>query len=140
LRASGIKGTPVTPESFAAWKERKQKAKLEAAKKMVEAEFRKKKGGKGLSVLSGRDLYEYKRDLFKDDEDAEGVIERDPVLEEEQDIYRKSDVIQTIAEQVQTELFLDGDDNDLDDLLSESEDDEDMEDDDEDDDTAALPN
>jgi len=73
LKASGIAGTPVTAETFAAWKERKQKAKQEAVRKKLEAEFRKKKGGKGLSVLSGRDLYEYKKELFnKEDDDDEG--------------------------------------------------------------------
>jgi len=93
--------------------------KQETAKKLVEAEFRKKKGGKGLSVLSGRDLFEYKRDLFKDDDDAEGIIEREPILEDEQ-----TDVIQAIADQVQTDLFLDGDDEDLDDLLGDSDEEE----------------
>jgi hypothetical protein len=133
LRASGIAGTPVTAESFAAWKERKRKLKQEAAKKLVEAEFRKKKGGKGLSVLSGRDLFEYKRDLFKDDDDAEGVIEREPLLEEE-----RTDIIQAIADQVQTDLFLDGDDEDLDELLEDSDDEDDddsLEEDEDEDDT-----
>ena len=100
---------------------------------MVEAEFRKKKGGKGLSVLSGRDLFEYKRDLFKDDDDAEGVIEREPLLEEE-----RTDIIQAIADQVQTDLFLDGDDEDLDELLEDSDDEDDddsLEDDEDEDDT-----
>lgn len=69
LKASGKPGTPVTPETFAAWQEAKRKKKAEAAKKLVEAELKKKKG-KGLAVLSGRDLYEYKRDLFVDDEDG----------------------------------------------------------------------
>lgn len=69
LKASGT-GTPVTAETFAAWQEKKRKRKAEEAKKLVEAEMKKKKGGKGLAVLSGRALYEYKRDLFLDDEDA----------------------------------------------------------------------
>ena len=116
LRSSNLQGTPVTAESFAAWKERKKILKLEAAKKLVEAEFRKKKGGKGLSVLSGRDLYEFKRDLFKDDENAEAVIERESLENE----LNQSDPLQTVAEQVQTSLFLDGDDSDLDELLEES--------------------
>jgi DRG Family Regulatory Proteins, Tma46 len=66
LKASGNPGTAVTEESFNAWLENKRKARKEAALKLVEAEFKKKKGGKGLSVLSGRDLYEYKADLFRD--------------------------------------------------------------------------
>ena len=76
---------------------------------MVQMELKKKKGGKGLSVLSGRDLFEYKRDLFKDDDDANdvdvGLLSED--VEEE---------ILEVAEKVQSNLFLDGDDGDLDDL------------------------
>jgi len=91
------KGTKVTPESFAIWQEKKRKIKAAIAKKMVEQEFKKKKGGKGLAVLSGRALYEYKRDLFKDPTSAEEVEE--------------------IATKVETDLFLEGDDDDsLDDI------------------------
>ena len=68
LKASGKAGTPVTEASFKEWQERKRKRKEAEIKKVVEAELRKKKGGKGLSVLSGRELYNYKKDLFKDDE------------------------------------------------------------------------
>mmetsp|Transcript_66651 Transcript_66651/g.74677 ORF Transcript_66651/g.74677 Transcript_66651/m.74677 type:complete len:129 (+) Transcript_66651:65-451(+) len=96
LKKSG-KGTKVTPESFAIWQEKKRKIKAAIAKKMVEQEFKKKKGGKGLAVLSGRALYEYKRDLFKD-----------PTLAEE---------VEEIATKVETDLFLEGDDDDsLDDI------------------------
>lgn len=73
-------------------------------------ELKKKKGGKGLSVLSGRDLFEYKRDLFKDDDDANDVdvgLLSDEVVEGE---------ILEVAEKVQSDLFLDGNDGDLDDL------------------------
>lgn len=69
LKAANVKGTPVTPESFAIWRNRKRQQKIDANKKLVQAELRKKKGGKGLSILSGRDLFEYKRELFKDRED-----------------------------------------------------------------------
>lgn len=69
LKTKGIKGTPITHETFKVWQERKQKRKQDAARKLVERELKKKKGGKGLSVLSGKDLFHYKRDLFKDDEE-----------------------------------------------------------------------
>lgn len=109
LKANGIKGTPITEASFKEWQERKRIAKQEKVKKMVQMELKKKKGGKGLSVLSGRDLFEYKRDLFKDDDDANdvdvGLLSED--VEEE---------ILEVAEKVQSNLFLDGDDGDLDDL------------------------
>ena len=76
LAASSKKGTPVTPETFAKWKAAKAakllKEKLAAAK----AEELKKKGGK--SVLSGKDLYALKKDLFVDDAEADdGPIERE---------------------------------------------------------------
>jgi len=114
LKEKGIKGTPITEASFKEWQERKRIAKQAEAKKMVEKELKKKKGGKGLSVLSGRDLFEYKRDLFKDDDNAEdadalkgGDEDGLPPIEEE---------ILEVAEKVQSNLFLDGDDDDLDDL------------------------
>ena len=70
LKLSG-KGTPVNPETFAAWQDRKRKRKLEANKKLLEAEMKKKKGGKGLGVLSGRALYEFKQELFADNKTDE---------------------------------------------------------------------
>lgn len=97
LKADGKKGTPVNPETFAAWKERKRLKRQAEAKKAVETELRKKKGGKGLSVLTGRDLFDYKRDLFKDkdgDDDAQ----------------------QDVKPEIRADVFLEGDDDDLDDL------------------------
>lgn len=108
LKKSG-KGTPVTEASFKIWQEKKRKRKTDAARKMVESEMKKKKGGKGLSVLSGRALYEYKQDLFKDDEDQDGIIDIHavrPIVEE----------VEQVAEKVQSDLFLNGDDDDLDDI------------------------
>eukprot|EP00978_Attheya_sp_CCMP212_P021455 scaffold62636_cov52-Attheya_sp.AAC.6 len=102
-------GTPVTEATFKVWLENKRKRKADAARKMVETEMKKKKGGKGLSVLSGRALYEYKQDLFKDDEDQDGIIDITgipPIVEE----------VEQVAEKVQSDLFLDGDDDDLDDI------------------------
>ena len=135
LKKSG-KGTKVTPETFAAWQEQKRKRRAEAAKKLVEAEFKKKKGGKGLAVLSGRDLYEYKKDLFEIDENDEQVDYGDSVEDgngaaanettnqsspdEEMnggDNDNQQDrTVEDVAEKVQTDLFLEGDDDDLDDL------------------------
>jgi hypothetical protein len=65
LKKSGS-GTKITAETLAAWQEKKRLKRQAEAKKLVEAELRKKKGGKGLGVLSGRALYEYKKELFKD--------------------------------------------------------------------------
>ena len=76
---------------------------------MVEQEMRKKKGGKGLAVLSGRALYEYKKDLFN--------IEADVVSNEKYDENGdKDESIDEVANKVQSDLFLEGDDDSLDDL------------------------
>mmetsp|Transcript_39477 Transcript_39477/g.60708 ORF Transcript_39477/g.60708 Transcript_39477/m.60708 type:complete len:276 (-) Transcript_39477:110-937(-) len=104
LKKSG-KGTKVTPETFAVWQEKKRKQRADKARKLVEAELRKKKGGKGLAILSGRDLFEYKKDLFN-------IVEaEDATAQEEQ-----KDDVEAIAEKVQSDLFLEGDDDDLDDI------------------------
>ena len=76
--------TPVTEKSFAEWKERKkQRLKAEAEKKVVDA--KKKTGGKGLQVLSGKALFAYDATLFKDDENAmdDKGYEEEPEEEEE---------------------------------------------------------
>ena len=68
MRSEGRTGTPVTEESLAAWREaRAARIAAENAAK-VAAEMKKKKGGKGLSVLSGKELFAYNRDLFVDDD------------------------------------------------------------------------
>lgn len=120
LKASGKAGTPVTEASFKEWQERKRKRKEAEIKKVVEAELRKKKGGKGLSVLSGRELYNYKKDLFKDDEgdDVEvvGVMgdgDGDAVISNGSAPAGVG--VEAVIEKVEKDLFLDGDD-DLDDL------------------------
>ena len=124
LKKAG-KGTPITPETFAAWQERKQKKRAEEARKKVEAEMKKKKGGKGLSVLSGRALYEYKKELFadRDDNDNDSGGEEDTMPSAVGTANGTADNreattmdVEQVAAQVQTELFLEGDDDDLDDL------------------------
>mmetsp|Transcript_43888 Transcript_43888/g.99189 ORF Transcript_43888/g.99189 Transcript_43888/m.99189 type:complete len:331 (+) Transcript_43888:216-1208(+) len=71
MRAEGRVGTPVTEASLAQWKcERAEKRRREAEAK-VTAELKKKKGGKGLSVLSGKELFAYDKSLFVDDEEAD---------------------------------------------------------------------
>jgi len=101
------KGTKVTPESFSIWQAKKRKRKQEISKKMVERELKKKKGGKGLAVLSGRALYEYKKDLFKDPtSDEVGGDGNDD-----------KNNVEEVATKVQQNLFLDGEDDDsLDDM------------------------
>ena len=104
FQASGKRGTPVTEETFKEWQERKRKRKDAENKKLVEQEMKKKKGGKGLSVLSGRELYNYKKELFKDQEgdDDDNVV----------DVHGAA----AVAMKVEQDLFLEGDDDDLDDI------------------------
>lgn len=72
-------GTPVTLETFKAWKERKEKARLLAVEQERQTEA-KKTGGKGLHVLSGKDLFTYDPSLFVDDE---GAADEDDYAEDE---------------------------------------------------------
>ena len=147
LKRAG-KGTPITPETFAAWQEAKRKRRSEEAKKKVEAEFKKKKGGKGLAVLSGRELYEYRKEMFdvKDDDVDDQNDDNDDDDDDDGDNYEnnnskdgetknKNDImngekedctahknnvevkeVEEVAAKVQSDLFLEGDDEDLDDL------------------------
>lgn len=74
-------GTPVTLETFRAWKEKKEAERREK----VEAERQeaaKKKGDKGLSALSGRDLFIFDASLFVDDEGAVDAAEYDERAED----------------------------------------------------------
>lgn len=118
LKASGKVGTPVTEASFKEWQERKRKRKEAEIKKVVEAEMRKKKGGKGLSVLSGRELYNYKKELFNDQEGESMEVgdgsETNPT--EANGSSSAGGVVEAVIEKVEKDLFLDGDDDDLDDL------------------------
>ena len=123
LKKQGKTGTPVTPETFAIWQERKRKARAEEARKKVEAEFKKKKGGKGLSILSGRDLYEYKKELFVDKDDDDSADEGPTGMSRQSSAISDSNhgkavavEVEQVAEILQSDLFLEGDDDDLDDL------------------------
>lgn len=61
--------TPVTLESFLAWKQRKLAAKAEAAKVEEKKKEEFVKAGRAVG-LSGRDLFAYRPELFQDDEGA----------------------------------------------------------------------
>jgi DRG Family Regulatory Proteins, Tma46 len=159
LKDTGKVGTPVTPETFAIWNEAKKLKRQAEIKKRVEQELKKKKGGKGLSILSGRDLYEYKKELFNkfddenddtvsmmimsgasSDDDDDGVtnamttttttyrqtsmdVNDDEIVENGDDINHKSqggqngkNVVNDVTTSIQSDLFLQGDDDDLDEL------------------------
>ena len=70
LAREGKKGTPVNAETFKIWREAKLKKRQEEAEARLKAEQTKKKGGKGLSVLNGKELFKFNVNLFVDDESA----------------------------------------------------------------------
>ena len=73
--------TPVTADTFRAWKERKLREKQEAEAARIR---RAKESGTG---MKGVDLWEHDRSLFVDDDDADAFYEREDVggLNEEDD-------------------------------------------------------
>ena len=89
--------TPVTKETFFAWKarraERKQKELEDTLKKTENDKAMKKAAAKGKnSIMNGRALFSYNPDLFRDDEGAAGA----DVYEEEKE---------EMPEQVDQSLF-----------------------------------
>ena len=140
LKASGKKGTPVTAETLKAWQERKRKRKEEEERKILEKEMKKKKGGKGLSVLSGRALYAYNQSLFADEEGESETLDVNAVprsglnddasgnataavatagSEQKESIFefgQKGEAVDDTAKKIDETLFLEGEDDDLDDL------------------------
>ncbi|CAM9819668.1 unnamed protein product, partial [Ectocarpus sp. 13 AM-2016] len=70
LHREGKQGTPVNQETLAKWKADRKAKKLAEERRKVQAEMKKKNKGKGLSILSGRALYDYDATLFEDDADA----------------------------------------------------------------------
>jgi hypothetical protein len=120
LRDRGVKGTPVTPETFKAWKEKKAKRLLAEKMALQKAETLKKKGK---SVLTGRDLYLVQKDVFVDDADAAGDYTRQVEKEEGDELYDENGALIEDAERpavsvdgVKVDAALYGDDDDLDDL------------------------
>jgi len=110
LKTSG-KGTPVTPETFKTWQEKKRKRKADKSKELVEAELKKKKGGKGLAVLSGRALYEYKRELFLDDEtvSTDAMVSLVASESPKENIGRKSCGLIQLSDEAEQKLKIDED-------------------------------
>lgn len=105
LAAEGKKGTPVTEESFAAWKKEKQRRKQEELEARIKAEQAKKKGGKGLSILSGKELFSFNSSLFIDDDSAidtnntESLIDELKAAQEKEDQLQKEETEKAQAEQ-----------------------------------------
>ena len=122
LRDKGVKGTPVTPETFRVWKEKKAKRLLAEKMALQKAETLKKKGK---SVLTGRDLYLVQKDVFVDDAEATEDYTRQVEQEEGDELYDENGALIEDAERpasavsvdgVKVDAALYGDDDDLDDL------------------------
>lgn len=98
LMLSGGNLTPVTPETFAVWKEARRKRKeLESKEEIVHVA---KKGGKGVRALSGKALFQYDPTLFVDDESA--TVKADVASRVDKPL---DDIVQVLDES----LFLDAD-------------------------------
>ena len=118
--------TPVTAERFLAWKAEKIKKKQDAqAQAKLELEQRFAKGEK---VLSGRALFAYNPDLFKDDEgaDADKIVAKG-AMEDEDDERGNAAADDDVAAESG-----DANEDDEDDEDDEDEDDDEDDDDDED--------
>lgn len=77
-------GTPVTKESFKAWKEKKEAERQSQVEEERQA-LAKKSGGKGLAALSGRDLFTFDATLFDvDDEGAASDYDEREASDEEE--------------------------------------------------------
>jgi len=105
-------GTPVTKDTFKAWKEKKEAdrlAEVEAGRQAII----KKDGGKGLVGMSGRDLFTYDASLFVDDDGAASDYderEEDPDDDDEDNDGKTKGVAAELADEGDSEE--DGDDDD----------------------------
>ena len=78
--------------------------------------MKKKKGGKGLSVLSGRELYNYRKDLFKDQDEDDYDNGDNEIMAEDGVTKVAVSGVDAIVEKAGKDLLLEGGDDDLDDL------------------------
>lgn len=86
------KVTPVTAESFAAWKKQRvlaQEAESKARARQRESEY---KAGRLAGMVSGRDLFVFNPDLFKDDDEAMEVDYTNREEEEQQQQQQEEQV------------------------------------------------
>lgn len=78
--------TPVTPETFAAWKvKRAEKRAAELEQKIKEQEMKGKKDKSQMAFMSGKALFTYNPELFKDDENAADDYNEDKTEETKQE-------------------------------------------------------
>eukprot|EP00163_Fabomonas_tropica_P030323 TRINITY_DN6798_c2_g6_i1.p1 TRINITY_DN6798_c2_g6~~TRINITY_DN6798_c2_g6_i1.p1 ORF type:complete len:213 (+),score=82.92 TRINITY_DN6798_c2_g6_i1:954-1592(+) len=118
-RAKLGEGTPVTLETFMAWKKRKQEKKAEEAKKKEEKEAKEKakKPDKAMSGMSGKALFTFNPDLFVDDESAAAGYEREDDAARNADDKGVEEATKAVGDvKVDAELFDAGELDGLDDL------------------------
>lgn len=78
-------GTPVTLETFKAWKAKREAERLAQVEEDMKKASSKAGGSKGLTGLSGRDLFTYDASLFVDDDGAASADEYDERSEAEEE-------------------------------------------------------
>ena len=106
LATEGKIGTPVTEETFKVWRLAKLAKRQAEAEARAKAELAKKKGGKGLSVLSGKELFNYNSALFVDDDAAIDAAEENDLAEQtrrERDREEAEAVMEAARAQVEQE-------------------------------------
>ena len=104
LTSEGKVGTPVTAASFAVWRAGKMAQRQAEAEARFKAEQTKKRGGKGLSVLSGKELFNFNASLFVDDEAAIDATEENALnAETRQDLALEEAKAAQEAERAQAE-------------------------------------
>lgn len=85
-------GTPVTEESFKAWKERREQMRLAAVEEAAKAA--KAQGKKASAAMSGKDLFTFDASLFVDDDGAcsenEYECAEDPEYSDDDDVPKKA--------------------------------------------------
>ena len=84
--------TPVTLETFLAWKQRKAERKQKELEEKMKEEAKKNASSKGTNVLSGRALFKYDPNLFQDDEDAAAGDIYEERNEEEEEEKKQGEV------------------------------------------------
>ena len=112
-------GTPVTLESFMAWKEKKKKEQAEKKEEKKDEKMKKlSKVERSMGMgLSGRELFDFKPDAFVDDDSAADDIEQYKGVgaeEMDEDLY-------VVAEEEETSAFDDNDESLFDEFEDEPE-------------------
>lgn len=103
-------GTPVTLETFKAWKEKREAERLERVEQERLENAKKTGGNKGLVGMSGRDLFTYDASLFKDEEGAVSADEYDEREEDPQEEDTNDGKTKGVASELQDDGEEDGED------------------------------